>query len=96
MKITHTLDDVTEWFFATLDTLLQTQETVMVGLAGGASFDQFYNILLQRIKNKEEIIKKEVFKKIRWCMTDERVNCAEKERNDTHIWEVFLRPLCDM
>ncbi|MCB9806620.1 6-phosphogluconolactonase [Candidatus Peribacteria bacterium] len=30
---------------------------------------------------------------ILWCVTDERVNCTIQERNDEHIWEVFLSPL---
>jgi len=32
--------------------------------------------------------------KIRWCITDERINCKKKDRNDEHIWEVFLSQLC--
>lgn len=35
----------------------------------------------------------ELLKKIRWCVTDERVNCDISERNDEHIWDVFLWPL---
>lgn len=88
MKITHSLEEVTQWFFETLDALLKTQSTVMVGLAGGTSFDGWYAGLLQ--SPQWDTIDTS---RIRWCVTDERVNCEQSDRNDTHIWEVFLNPL---
>ena len=42
MKNTHSSTDITEWFFSTLQLLLQKQATVMVGLGGGSSFDSWY------------------------------------------------------
>lgn len=88
MKITHSFEEVTQWFFETLDALLKTQSTVMVGLAGGTSFDGWYADVLQ--SPKWDTIDTS---RIRWCVTDERVNCEQSDRNDTHIWEVFLNPL---
>lgn len=88
MKITHSYSDITNWFFSTLQLLLQKQATVMVGLGGGSSFDSWYLELLdsEGWKNIET-------SRIRWCVTDERVNCDISDRNDEHIWDVFLWPL---
>ena len=94
MKITHSLDHIADWFFATLEKLLQTRETVIVGLAWGTSYDAFYAKILQPWTINHE--RSTMISSIRWCMTDERINCEEKDRNDTHIWEVFLEPLCEM
>lgn len=88
MKITHITTDVTRWFFETLDALLKMKSTVMIGLAGGSSFDGWYAELLQ--SSEWDNIDTS---RIRWCVTDERVNCEQSERNDTHIWEVFLSAL---
>lgn len=89
MKITQSFDDISTWFFSTLENLLQNQKTVIVGLAGGTSYDHWYRHLLENKKSKLEIYAS----RIHWCVTDERVNCSLKERNDEHIWEVFLGPL---
>ena len=85
MKITDSYSAITNWFFGTLSSLLEHKDTVMVGLGGGSSFDSWYTHLLERDDD--------IFQKIRWCVTDERVNCDISERNDEHIWEVFLKPL---
>jgi 6-phosphogluconolactonase len=91
MKITDSYSDITNWFFGTLQILLEKQETVMVGLGGGSSFDSWY---WQLMTNEEwRMNNEELLKKIRWCVTDERVNCDTSDRNDAHIWEVFLWPL---
>lgn len=87
MKITHTTSDITRWFFETLDALLKIKSTAMVGLAGGSSFDGWYTELLQ--SSQWDTVDTS---RIRWCVTDERVNCSQENRNDAHIWEVFLNP----
>lgn len=88
MKITHSLSDITDWFFETVQSCLKEKNTIMVGLGGGTSFDSWYSQILQITDERVEL-----FQKIRWCVTDERVNCELSERNDEHIWEVFLEPL---
>ncbi len=88
MKITHLTSDITRWFFETLDALLKIKSTVTVGLAGGSSFDGWYTELLQ--SSQWDTVDTS---RIRWCVTDERVNCEQSDRNDAHIWEVFLNPL---
>lgn len=91
MKITDSYSDITDWFVQTLDSLLVKQGSVTIGLGGGGSFDSWY---WQLMTNDEwRINNEELLKKIRWCVTDERVNCELSERNDAHIWEVFLWPL---
>lgn len=87
MKITHSYSDITNWFFGTLQLLLQKQATVMVGLWGWSSFDSWYLELLDSDgwKNIET-------SRIRWCVTDERVNCDISDRNDEHIWKTFFLP----
>lgn len=85
MKITDSYSDITNWFFETLTTILEKQGNVTVGLGGGGSFDSWYLELL----NSEEW-KNVDTSRIRWCVTDERVNCDVSDRNDEHIWEVFL------
>ena len=85
MKITHSTSDITKWFFETLDTLLEIKPMVMIGLAGGSSFDGWYAELVQDDRwNTLDA------SRIRWCITDERVNCEQSDRNDVHIWGVFL------
>lgn len=88
MNITHSYRDISKWFFETLDNLLKIKSTVMVGLAGGSSFDGWYAELLQ--SSQWDTVDTS---RIRWCVTDERVNCEQSDRNDAHIWEVFLNPL---
>ncbi len=88
MKITHSTADVTRWFFETLRPLLEVQSAVMIGLAGGSSFDDWYGELLQ--SSEWDTIDTS---RIRWCVTDERVNCEQSDRNDAHIWETFLNLL---
>ena len=88
MNTTHSTSDITKWFFETLDALLKIKSTVMVGLGGGSSFDDWYAELLQ--DTTWETLDTS---RIRWCVTDERVNCNMVDRNDAHIWEVFLNPL---
>lgn len=88
MNITHSYLDISKWFFETLDTLLKIKSTVMIGLAGGTSFDGWYAELLQSSQWYTVDTSR-----IRWCVTDERVNCEQSDRNDAHIWEVFLNPL---
>lgn len=89
MKITDSYSDITNWFLETLQVLLEKQETVMVGLGGGSSFDDWYISLIQNTKDKVQN-ENELFNRIRWFVTDERVNCDTSDRNDAHIWEVFL------
>ncbi|MBP7823421.1 6-phosphogluconolactonase [Candidatus Gracilibacteria bacterium] len=88
MKITHSTSDITRWFFETLGTLLKIKSTVMIGLAGGTSLDGWYAELLQ--SSQWDTVDTS---RIRWCVTDERVNCEQSDRNDVHIWDVFLNPL---
>lgn len=88
MNITHSYEDISKWFFETLDALLKIKSTVMIGLAGGSSFDGWYTELLQ--SSQWDTVDTS---RIRWCVTDERVNCDRGDRNDAHIWEVFLNPL---
>jgi 6-phosphogluconolactonase/glucosamine-6-phosphate isomerase/deaminase len=88
MKITRSYQDITKWFFETLDPLLKIKSTVSIGLAGGSSFDGWYGELLQ-----DESWNTIDTSRIRWCVTDERVNCEQSARNDVHVWEVFLNPL---
>lgn len=85
MKNTHSTTDVTKWFFETLRALLAIKSTVMIGLAWGSSFDGWYAELLQSSEwdNIDTT-------RIRWCVTDERVNCDVRDRNDAHIWDTFL------
>jgi 6-phosphogluconolactonase len=90
MKITHSYSDITDWFFEILTSLLEKQENVTVGLGGGSSFDEFYRYVLLDWRLKIEDWR---LQKIRWCVTDERVNCDISDRNDEHIWEIFLGPL---
>ena len=92
MKITDSYLDITNWFFETLTPILEKQGNVTVGLGGGGSFDSWYLQLIQNTKYKIQN-EEEIFQKIHWCVTDERVNCDISERNDGHIWEVFLGPL---
>jgi 6-phosphogluconolactonase len=89
MNIEKTLSDISEWFFTTVTSLLGSHEIVMIGLAGWTSFDAWYGELLQ-----DPTWNTFDTSRIRWCVTDERINCIEKDRNDTHIWEVFLAQLC--
>ena len=96
MKITHSYGDITTWFLETLETLLASQEIVFVGLAGGSSFDGWYHSILDKGSKIKDKWKKIDTNRIRWCVTDERVNCALSERNDAHIWDVFLSKLCEM
>lgn len=88
MKIAHSYSDITDWFLETLNSLLEHKNTVVVGLGGGSSFDSWYLELLdsEGWKNIET-------SRIRWCVTDERVNCDISERNDEHIWKTFFLPL---
>lgn len=88
MKITHSTSDITQWFFQTLKTLLEIKSIVTVGLAGGTSCDNWYAELLESDKWSSIGTSR-----IRWCVTDERMNCNISDRNDAHIWEVFLNPL---
>jgi 6-phosphogluconolactonase len=91
MKITHSYSDITDWFFETLTSTLEKQGNVTVGLAGGSSFDQFYREILQHwTLNIEHWT---LLARACWCVTDERVNCDISDRNDAHIWDVFLWPL---
>ena len=85
MKITDSHSEITDWFFETLFSLLEYRDTVTVGLGGGSSFDSWYAHLLERDDD--------IFPKIHWCVTDERVNCEKEDRNDEHVWKVFLGPL---
>jgi 6-phosphogluconolactonase len=87
MKITHSYSDITDWFFQTLTSLLEKQGNVTVGLGGGSSFDSWYLELLD-----SEGWKNVDTSRIRWCVTDERVNCDLSERNDEHIWKTFFLP----
>lgn len=89
MKIIDSYSDITDWFFETLTAVLEDKNMVIVGLGGGSSFDEWYLSLIQNTKDKVQN-EKEFFQKIRWCVTDERVNCDISERNDAHIWDVFL------
>ena len=88
MKITHSFSEITDWFFETVQSCLEEKNTVMVGLGGGTSFDAWYSEILQISDERTELLKK-----IRWCVTDERVNCDISERNDEHILSIFLQPL---
>ncbi len=91
MKITHSYSEIADWFFGTLSSVLENKNSVTVGLGGGSSFDSWY---WQLMTNEEwRMTNEELLKKIRWCMTDERVNCDISERNDEHIGEVFIKPL---
>lgn len=88
MKITHLYQDIHDWFFNVIVSLLDTKEFVVIGLAGWSSYDVWYqNILLDPRWNKEMLIR------LRWCVTDERILCTEEERNDFHVWDTFLRSL---
>ena len=82
MNIAHSYQDISKWFFETLDTLLKIKPTVMIGLAGGTSFYGWYAELLQ--SSQWDTVDTS---RIRWCITDERVNCEQSDRNDAHIWE---------
>lgn len=42
MKITSHYSDITDWFFQTLQVLLQKKETVTIALPGGHSLDGWY------------------------------------------------------
>lgn len=55
--------------------------------------DSFYSSVLESPISSLKSIMEEKIHDILWCVTDERVNCDPSERNDEHIWEVFLRPL---
>jgi 6-phosphogluconolactonase/glucosamine-6-phosphate isomerase/deaminase len=89
MKITHSTSDITKWFFDTLESLIQTKKIVTIGLAGGTSCDNWYAELLE--SDEWSAIETS---HIRWCVTDERVNSDISDRNDAHIWDVFMSPLC--
>lgn len=89
MQTTHSYEDITTWFFETLGSLLETKAIVTIGLAGGTSFDHWYAELLDSDDwNAIET------SRIRWCMRDERVNSDISDRNDAHIWDIFMSPLC--
>ncbi len=88
MKITDSYSDITDWFFETLTSVLEDKNMVVVGLGGGSSFDIFYKTFIKHCSLNIENSK--LFHHIYWCVTDERVNCGISERNDAHIWEVFL------
>ena len=91
MTITSSYTDITTWFFDSMKRGLERQSMLTIGLAGGTSFDSWYENLLST-KNSQL---KTLFPKIRWCVTDERVNCDITERNDEHIWQFFLKFLCE-
>jgi 6-phosphogluconolactonase/glucosamine-6-phosphate isomerase/deaminase len=93
MKITHSYSDITDWFFETLTSILEKQGNVTVGLAGWTSFDEFYKHIIHHCTLN--IAHWTLLARARWCVTDERVNCDISDRNDAHIWEVFLGPLFD-
>lgn len=69
--------------------MLEVKAIVTIGLAGGTSCDNWYAELLE--SDKWSSIETS---RIRWCVTDERVNCDMSDRNDAHIWDVLLSRMC--
>lgn len=88
MKITDSSSEITSWFFEIIQFSLERKKSVTVWLGWGTSFDAWYNEILQLSDERWELLHK-----IQWCVTDERVNCDISERNDAHIWNIFLQPL---
>ncbi|MFA6079945.1 MAG: 6-phosphogluconolactonase [Candidatus Gracilibacteria bacterium] len=90
MKTTALYSDITDWFFSTLETLLGTQKTVTIALPGGHSLDGWYASVIGNV----DIWKRIDATRLRWCLVDERCVPADNlDRNDTYVWETFLKPL---
>lgn len=90
MIVTSKYTDITDWFFSTLKTLLQQQETVTIAFPGGHSLDGWYISMLSDSNGWKEID----ISRLRWCLVDERcVSLENLDRNDISVWETFLKPL---
>ena len=90
MKITSHYSDITDWFFQTLQVLLQKKETVTIALPGGHSLDGWYVSIIADSNVWKGIDRA----RLRWCLVDERCVLVEStDRNDVYVWETFLKPL---
>lgn len=90
MIVTQKYTDITEWLFSTIKILFQKQETITIALPGGHSLDGWYTSVI----SNPAVWKGIDMSRLRWCLVDERCVLAESpERNDTYVWETFLKPL---
>lgn len=94
---TSQITDVTNWFFETIKKLQSSQEVVTIGLPGGSSLDGWYEQLLDERYWIGDIGWKQIqLEKLRFCLVDERrVPPSSPDRNDTHVSEKLITPLCE-
>ena len=90
MKIVSHYFDITDWFFQSIQSLLQKQKIVTIALPGGHSLDGWYTSVIWE-GGRWDLIDKSC---IRWCLVDERnVSPEDLDRNDSLVWNNFLKPL---
>jgi 6-phosphogluconolactonase len=66
---------------------------IHIGLPGGSSLDGWYDSILSRPETWRGID----LAKLRFGLVDERcLPKGDKDRNDSHVLEVFIWPLCEM
>lgn len=93
MKITHSYEDIATWFQGNLKHLMELAWEVNIGLPGGSSLDGWYSYILTH----PETWRGTDVTRLRFGLVDERcLPKGNKDRNDTHVWEVFIWPLCEM
>ncbi len=93
MKITHSYEDIATWFQMNLRHMMELTSEVNIGLPGGSSLDGWYEHVLMH----PEIWRGIDVTRLRFGLVDERcLPKGDKERNDAHVLEKFVWPLCEM
>jgi 6-phosphogluconolactonase len=93
MKITHSYEDITTWFQKNLRHMNDLAGEIHIGLPGGSSLDGWYEYVLAHPETWRGID----LLKLRFGLVDERcLPKGDKDRNDTHVFEAFIWPLCEM
>lgn len=67
-------------------------------MPGGTSLDAWYMELVAILSTKYQVPNTlwVDFKRLRFCLVDERCVWVDSpERNDTHVWEKLIQPLCE-
>lgn len=88
MIITSQYQDINDWFFSTIQTLLKCQNNIIIALPGWSSLDAWYRQILNCFQWKNVDLNKIQF----WLIDERLVSPNSWERNDRQIWEKFLQP----
>lgn len=88
---TSSYSDIYIWLDKCIEGVLSKKNIVTIALSGGTSLDDWYAWMIINTSENSSI-----FSHTQWCLVDER--CVPKnstERNDSHILEIFFRPMIE-